>query len=371
MKSLSLLIKPASGLCNLRCRYCFYHDLKQHGAGNFGIMSPETMQTLVQRSLDPEYTHISYNFQGGEPTLAGLSFFRSFTEAVDKAKLPTQSVSYAIQTNGIILDEEWAAFLKSHGFLVGLSLDGPKQYHDENRIDAAGKGTHRQVEQVWKLLRQAGVEANLLTVVTRAAARHPQQIYSYLKSLSADYLQFIACLDPLDAERGGEAHSLTPERYGTFLCGLFDCWLRDYQAGQYVSIRQFDDWVHNLAGMPVSTCISTGHCGAYLVIEADGSAYPCDFYVTTEHKLGMIQDRSLQELMERGIPFLQQSLPAPAACNGCPYAAACRGGCRRDRIFQNGLPVENYFCPAYKRFFDHAWPQLNALAQRERQAYQR
>ena len=115
--------------------------------------------------------------------------------------------------------------------------------------------------------------------------------------------------------------------------------------------------------------MSTGHCGAYLVIEADGSAYPCDFYVTTEQKLGMIQDSSLQELMERGIPFLQQSLPTPAACNGCPYAAACRGGCRRDRIFQNGLPVENYFCPAYKRFFDHAWDALNAIAQYERRAY--
>jgi len=247
-------------------------------------------------------------------------------------------------------------------------MDGPKQYHDSLRLDPAGKGTYSRIERTWKLLQKAGVDTNILTVVSRSTARHASQVYSHLKRLGADYLQFIACLDPLDKERGAEDHSLSPERYGQFLCELFDCWFRDMTAGKYVSIRQFDDWVHNLAGMQVSTCMSTGHCGAYLVIEADGSAYPCDFYVTEERKLGMIQDRTLEELQQCGEPFLRESIPLPEVCRNCTYITACRGGCRRDRIFHDGLPESNYFCEAYSMLFSHAWGKLKAIAQRERQA---
>ena len=370
MKTLSLLIKPASGLCNLRCKYCFYHDLEQHGAGGFGLMDRETADCLIRRATEETEKHIQFNFQGGEPTLAGLDFFRHFVEETEKRKRPGQTVSWAIQTNGMVLDGAWAAFLREKGFLVGLSLDGPKEYHDALRPDPAGKGTYSREERSWRLLRSSGVETNLLTVVSRNTARHAAQVYGHLKKLGANYLQFIACLDPLDAERGGEGHSLSPERYGRFLCELFDCWLRDYAAGNYVSVRQFDDWVHNLAGMPVSTCMSTGHCGAYLVIEADGSAYPCDFYVTAERKLGMIQDTPLEELMERGEPFLRESLTLPETCQSCPYLAACKGGCRRDRLFREGVPTENYFCEAYRTLCDHAWDKMCAIAQRERLAAQ-
>ena len=367
--NLDLLIKPASGLCNLRCRYCFYRDLQQHGAGGFGLMSRDIMETLVRRSLDLAYSCISYSFQGGEPTLSGLDFFRAFTEAVDACRQPGQTVSYAIQTNGMVLDEEWASFLKERGFLVGLSMDGPREYHDANRIDPEGEGTHKRVLQVWRMLRKAGVETNLLTVLNKTTARHPQQIYSYMKSIGADYLQFIACLDPLEAERGGEEYSLSPERYGSFLCGLFDCWLQDWRAGRYISIRQFDDWIHNLAGMPVSTCMSTGRCGEYLVIEADGSAYPCDFYVTSEHRLGTVLESTMSELSERAASFISESLQLPDACLSCPYAAACRGGCRRDRVFRGGVPFENYFCSAYRRLFAHAWEDMKEIAALERRAY--
>ncbi len=369
MRDISLLIKPASGLCNIRCRHCFYCDLKQHGAGEFGIMTAETRRLLIRRALGEAERNVTFCFQGGEPTCAGLDFFCAFVAEAAAERKPGQQISYVIQTNGILIDDEWAAFLKEHAFLVGLSIDGPAAYHDRLRVDAQGKGTLRRVEQAWRTLQKHGVETNLLAVVTGASARHARQIYAYFKKLGARYLQFIACLDPLWQVRGGEDYSLQPARYGKFLCDLFDLWIADYDRGEYVSIRQFDDWVHNLAGMPVSTCMSTGRCGSYLVIEGDGSAYPCDFYVTAQTRLGDIQSATLSDLQEKQAAFVAESIPKPADCVDCPYLAACRGGCRRDRVFDAGQPRSNYFCPAYRQLFEHAWPQLNRLAELERRAY--
>lgn len=332
-------------------------------------MSLETAKLLIDRAFEENPEYLSFCFQGGEPTIAGLPYFKQFVEYVKKLSKPGQVVHYAIQTNGILIDEQWAQFLKEHRFLVGLSIDGPQKYHDALRVDPDSKGTLRRVECAWKLLQKYGVETNILSVISAATARHASQIYSYLKGLGANYLQFIACLDPLDEVRGGEGHSLTPERYGKFLCNLFDCWYTDFQKGQYVSIRQFDDWVHNLAGMPVSTCMSTGRCGAYLVIESDGSAYPCDFYVTDRHKLGMIQEESLSVLQSNSENFIKESYHLPEMCKTCQYALACRGGCKRDRLFESGTAVGNYFCPAYLALFDYAWDRIQELAAYERKAY--
>ena len=369
MKNLSLLIKPASGMCNLRCRYCFYCDLKKYGAGNFGVMNSGTMKTLVDRALDECGDRISFCFQGGEPTCAGLDYFREFSAYVNEKNAGKRGISYAIQTNGTLLDEEWASFLAKHRFLTGLSIDGPSDIHNRVRPDATGRGTLSRVETAWRMLRKNGVDTNILTVVTGESARHAGKVYRYLKKLGAGYLQFIACLDPLGAERGEENHSLSPDRYGSFLCDLFDLWIADYMRGEYVSIRQFDDWVHNLARMPVSTCMSTGRCGSYLVIEADGSAYPCDFYVTKDNCLGSVSDTSLEELMKRQEVFAAASLTLPEDCRLCPYIRACHGGCRRDRIFEAGQPVGNYYCEAYKKLFEHAWPQMMKIARMERSEY--
>lgn len=366
MKRISLLIKPASGLCDLRCRYCFYCDLKQYGAGNFGVMSRDTMICLIRRAFEEDGVHVSFCFQGGEPTMAGLDYFLDFVASVNRTKQPGQTASYAIQTNGIQIDEEWAEFLHENRFLVGLSIDGPREYHDAMRVDTQGKGTLTRVERAWRLLQKHGVETNILSVVTRNTARHAGQVYAYLKKLGGQYLQFIACLDPLGTERGDEAHSLTPPRYGKFLCELFDLWYADYKNGCYVSVRQFDDWVHNLAGMPVSTCMSTGRCGSYLVVEADGSAYPCDFYVTDQHRLGTVQETTLAQLSRQAEPFIQESFQQPQGCEDCPYRAACRGGCRRDRVIRDGVPVENYFCEAYQMLFGCAWDRMKELAAEER-----
>ena len=366
MDHLTLLIKPASSLCNLRCRYCFYEDVSDsRQIKSMGRMTGETVRQLLTAGVQAvgEQGTIQITFQGGEPTLAGLDFYRSFLELERELCPPAVQISHSIQTNGMTLDGEWAAFLGEHGFLVGLSLDGTREIHNALRVDPQGKGTWDRAARALALLDQAGTETNLLCVVTGQLARSPQKVYQSLKKLGEHPLQFIPCLDPLEAPRGSMPYSLAPERYGTFLCGLFDAWYRDLEAGRYVSVRLFDDYLRILAGMPPSTCAAAGICGSYLVVEGDGSLYPCDFFVLDEWRLGNIHTVSMEEALssEKSRLFLAQSRERPQPCGGCAYFGICRGGCRRD---WTGLGPDgtNYYCSAYRRFFGYALPRLRQAA---------
>lgn len=371
MKSLSFLIKPASGHCNMRCRYCFYEDeTNLRESGNSGIMSFETADTLIEEAfaaLD-KGEHITFAFQGGEPTLAGLPYFQHFVSKVKEANRKSALVSYAIQTNGLALDRDWVAFFKENHFLVGVSLDGEKAIHDFLRPDAAGKDTWNRVTRNLALLKQEKVEVNLLCVVSRQCAKHPQKVYRSLQKLGG-YLQFIPCLDPLEAERGSMPYSLTPELYGDFLCAVFDEWYRDLAAHVYTSVRLFDDYVHLAMGLPAGTCSTAGTCGAYFVVEGDGTLYPCDFYCLDEWKLGKLGEAPLPDLANRETAkkFLAEGLEHPAECSSCPWAKLCNGGCKRDWV-----PTEegnhNYFCPAFRKFFDYAAPRIAQIA-RAQQGY--
>lgn len=288
MPFVNLLVKPASSLCNMRCRYCFYEDeAANRSQASMGIMSEETAALLIRQALDAAGKDgaLSVAFQGGEPTVAGLDFFRAFVAAVQRYNTAGLPVSYAIQTNGLGLDEGWVEFLVRNHFLVGVSVDGDKALHDEFRLDAAGKGTWTRVQKNLTMLRKAGAECNLLCVVTRRCAKSAVRTYHALQKTGVGYLQFIPCLDPLGEERGQRTWSLTPEDYGNFLCTLFDEWCRDWEQGRYTSVRLFDDYVHLAMGLPPSTCATGGHCGAYFVVEADGSVYPCDFYVLDEWEI--------------------------------------------------------------------------------------
>lgn len=200
MDNLSLLVKPASGLCNMACRYCFYRDETEHYKElDMRIMPEETMELLIERACAEAKSSLRITFQGGEPTLADLSYFRRFTELVREKKRRGTAVSYAIQTNGLLLDEEWTGFLAENHFLVGLSFDGTPRIHDANRTDRGGAGTASRVERAWELLRKHKVETNLLCVVTEQAAKKPQQVYRYMKEMGAAYLQFIPCIPPAEA----------------------------------------------------------------------------------------------------------------------------------------------------------------------------
>lgn len=370
MRSVSLLIKPASSLCDLRCKYCFYANVAANREiKSYGIMTAETMERLIQAAFEASDPGglVSFAFQGGEPTLAGLPFFEAFTEAVERLRKPDVQIAYAIQTNGMSLDENWAQFLHAHNFLVGISIDGDKDIHDLHRVDATGKGTWSRVVKALRLLQQHEVETNILCVVSNACSRSPQRVYTALKKLGVRYLQFIPCLDPLEEERGSRPYSLKPERYGKFLCGLFDAWYQDWTAGNYVSIRLFDDYVHLFMGMPPGTCATSGQCGSYFVVEGDGSLYPCDFYVLDEWRLGSVQDgRSLTQLAngELAAAFQARSHTKPAECKNCPWVRYCCGGCPRDWYILDSAQ-HNYFCPAFRTFFEYAALRLQEIAAAE------
>ena len=370
MRFVSFLIKPASSACNLRCRYCFYADeAGRRAVKDMGRMSPETAERLLTQGYalaEPGGT-VSFAFQGGEPTLAGLDFFQRFVRRAKALCPPGVRTQFSLQTNGLLLDEPWAVFLKENGFLVGLSLDGYGELHDLYRTDAAGRGSFAPARRAARLLQKHGVAVNALCVVTAQCARHPERAYSALKGLGFGFLQFIPCLDPLGEARGGEAFSLTPAAYGGFLCRLFDLWFRDWQSGHYHSVRLFDDYVNMLLGGPASTCATCGSCGSYFVAEGDGGIYPCDFYALDGWKLGDLATGSLADMAagERAAAFLAESREKPAACRDCRWRPLCNGGCRRDWVAGAAGP-ENYFCPAFRQFFSHAISRLELIASAER-----
>ena len=369
MKNVNLLIKPASSLCNLRCKYCFYEDEAQNRTQHsMGIMKEELADTLIRQvfeAVDSDGT-VSFAFQGGEPTVAGLPYFRHFVEKVKQFRPPRVRVSFAIQTNGTLLDEDWAQFLKAEGFLVGLSVDGFREAHEAHRVDAEGNGTWKRVLTAKALLDQYAVDYNALCVVTGRCARHPEKAYGNLKNLGFRYIQFIACLDPIGHARGQEPWSLTPELYGRFLCRAFDLWYRDWAGGDYHSIRLFEDYVHILLGDGASTCATCGKCGAYLVLEGDGSAYPCDFFVLDDWKIGNIGQMSVADLAagEKSASFLRWGSVKPAECAACPYGAICNGGCKNDWYTDETGP-HNYFCASFRELLDHALPRLQQIARAE------
>lgn len=361
MKHNTFLVKPASSLCNLRCRYCFYDDVSNSRAcKNMGLLSHEMAGELVEKAFaaTEEGGSVHFLFQGGEPTLAGLDFFRFFLET-ERSMQRNISVFHSIQTNGICLDEEWASFFKANSFLVGLSLDGTQENHDLYRLDAAGQGTWDKVTHALALLDAYRVETNLLCVVTGQLARKPQRAFKSLCELGQHNLQFIPCLDPLDTI-GGQAYSLTPELYGRFLCGVFDTWYQQLQRGNYISVRNFEDYLRILLGMPPTSCASSGSCGHYLTVEGDGSLYPCDFYVLDEWKLGNLSHCTVEDALDSltSQTFLAQGRKRPAECVTCAYQLLCRGGCKRDWDASGS----NRFCAAYKQFFAYVLPRLHTAA---------
>lgn len=365
MPPLHFLVKPVSGSCNLRCRYCFYHDVGENRAvQSYGTMSGETLELLIRKALEEAEGSCAFGFQGGEPTLAGLDFFRKAVELQKRYNTRGLAISNAIQTNGMLMDAEWADFLTENRFLVGLSLDGTKELHDRNRLDSAGKGTYSRVLQAAQLLKARGVEFNILTVVTRDSAKKADSLYGFFRRCGFDWLQFIPCLDPLEHRRGGCSYSLTPEDYGHFLKRLFDCWYRDVKAGRFVYIRYFENLVGMLLGNPPESCGMSGRCAVQNVVEADGSVYPCDFYALDQWKLGNIRTDGIREMMESKTArrFLEAAREVPEKCRSCRYYPLCRGGCRRDREAAGGVLGLNDFCPAFETFFDYALPRLEEVA---------
>lgn len=362
MKHISVLVKPASSLCNIRCKYCFYADVSSlRDVRSYGKMTDQTTEKMIANIyLDlADGDELTLAFQGGEPTLAGLAYFEKLVELI-KQQSKRVTVHYAIQTNGMVINERWCRFLKQHDFLVGLSIDGSPIYHDLNRLDIKGRGTYQRVLATKKLFDEFQIEYNVLCVLTNQLAKEAKKVFRFLQEQHIRFVQFIPCLDELNAE-GKSSYALTPQRFASFYQQLFKLWLKDIENGQYISIKLFDDLVHLFANKQVNACGLIGNCQIQYVIEADGSVYPCDFYVLDEYRMGFIQEKGLKELFQQTITrdFLCEN-PKPASlCRDCPFKPSCGGGCKRmkDAVYVD----EQHGSCGYQTLLNTLVPKLPAI----------
>lgn len=363
MPDLTIMIKPVSSACNLRCRYCFYTDVAHNRAAySLGRMTEDTLETLVRRAMRYADRQVSFVFQGGEPTLAGAAFYETLIRLQKEYNTRGLWIQNAIQTNGYALDEGLIELFAREHFLVGVSLDGDPQTHDLMRRDAAGNGTAAAVERTIRRLQDRGVEFNILCVVNRYVAQHPAETFRALRQYR--FLQYIACLDPLD---GAESdYSLTPDAYAAFLTESFDLYWRAWKEGNPVSIRNFDNYLSILAGKQPENCAMSGRCAQYYLVEADGSVYPCDFYVLDSWRMGNVNQSSFFQLEKSPVSerFRQEALQLAGDCRQCEWYGLCRGGCRRDREpFVQGQMAKNKWCGSYQALFRHAAPRMRQMAQ--------
>jgi len=363
MPPISLLIKPASSACNMNCKYCFYHAIANNRLNAFqGMLSVENLEMIVKEVMETAEGYCSFGFQGGEPTLRGLDFFRQLLEFQKKYNRKKLKVHNAIQTNGMLIDDEWAEFLAQNRFLVGLSIDGPEEIHNMNRTTKDGKDSFNRVMKAARIMEKHGVEFNILCVITGRGARSIEKIYNFFKRQGFRYLQFIPCLEPLESERGTADYSLGADEFGQFLIRLFDLWYRDLTNGEYISIRHIDNLIALVCGRQPELCSMVGHCTIQYVVEGDGGVYPCDYYVFDQWRLGTLGKETLDEMRqsEKARRFIEDSLIIPEKCKACVHLPICRNGCRRDRLMDNGCI--NYYCDAWKAFFDYAVPKLRHAA---------
>lgn len=363
MPPINLLIKPASGLCNMRCRYCFYYDITQkRQQESFGFMDIPTMEAVIKKALAYSDDSCTFAFQGGEPTLVGLDFYKAVIEAEKKYNVKNVKIYHAIQTNGLDISEAFAKFLANEHFLVGISLDGTIHTHDAYRKDSKGEGTFYRIMKTIDLFNKYGVEYNILTVVNKKTASAVRKIYQFYKKNNFKYLQFIPCLDPLEEVAGNNEYSLTPTLYGEFLRTLFDLWYDDVSKGNEISIRQFENYIILLTGKQAESCDMNGYCSIQNVVEADGEVYPCDFFVLDAYKLGNLKYCDFEDINRRRkeIRFIEESFSHPDVCKECKYYGICRNGCKRHRVMSGD--GSNYFCESYKIFFEHALDRLKNMA---------
>jgi len=360
MPPLQIMIKPVSGSCNLRCKYCFYIDEMSHRSNAlYGKMSFATAETLIRKAFICADDSIFFSFQGGEPLLAGLEYYSFFVKTVEKYNVRKLQINYSIQTNGTILSDDFCSFFAKEGFLVGVSLDGVESVHNAYRVDSNNNGSYSLVMDGIRMLQKHGVDFNILCVITKETAKN---IYDVIKSLRKyENIQFIPCIDSFDENDIG--HSLDADEYGRVLVEIFQNYSASFFSKDRFSERRMDNYISMLLGYPPEHCGMSGCCGVYYLIEADGSVFPCDFYVLDQWCLGNINDTSFlrMEKSERALNFHRQSREVPHECSSCDYYFICRGGCRRDR---EPDMVHNRFCASYKYFFDKCIDDMKILAEK-------
>lgn len=368
MPPLTVMIKPVSGACNMRCQYCFYADEMVHrSVAVYPPMTQEMLSLIVRRCMMFADLEVSFAFQGGEPTLAGLDYYRELIRQERQYNTRGLRVNNLIQTNGYDISDEMIRFFAEEQFLVGLSMDGTEQAHDAHRRDAKGDGTYGRVLNCARRMEEAGVRFNILCVVNHQTAMQSRKILSELKRYR--YIQFIPCIEPI--ENRYVEYALKPEEWGGFLIEAYDEYERAFRIGKPLHIRHFDNWMDMLMGVPPEDCSMSGQCQPHFVFESNGDVYPCDFYMTDAWKMGNIADSSLRSLLKSPVvdAFCRTSRAVPETCHACEWYALCRNGCRKDRA-EDGLCR---WCTSNKMFFEQRGKRMKELAMAiwKREAYAR
>jgi len=366
LSSFHLLAKPTGAVCNLGCRYCFFLSKKELYPGSSFRMSDALLESYIRQYIAAQKVPLAtIAWQGGEPTLMGLSFFRKAIMMVERYKLPGMVIQNTIQTNGTLIDDEWCRFFKENNFLVGLSLDGPREIHNTYRVDKSGNPTFDKVIRAAKLLKKHEVDFNMLTTVHAANGDYPLDVYRFLRDeVHAQFIQFIPIV-----ERDGSGQvtnwSIKPDQFGRFLSSVFDEWIKQDVGKVFVQI--FDSSLAAWARSFQSLCILSPTCGTALALEHNGDLYSCDHFVDREHLLGNIEKESMEKLAssEKQRRFGQEKLDSlPKYCLRCEVRFACNGECPKNRFMKtpDGEPGLNYLCDGYREFFRHIDGSMRFMA---------
>jgi uncharacterized protein len=389
-RAFHLLAKPTGAVCNLDCSYCFFLSKEMLYPGSRFRMADELLEEYLRQLIEAhkQVPEVTIAWQGGEPTMMGLEFFHRSVELAEQYLKPGQQASYTIQTNGTLLDEEWAAFFKENGFLVGISIDGSREMHDAYRVNKGGRGSFDQVMRGLEFLREAEVEWNALTTVHARNGDHGREVYRFLRDeCQARFIQFIPIIERVAEATDGEVpwsswrdrplyeqkgelvtnRSIGAEQYGRFLIEVFEEWVRHDVGKVYVQL--FDVTLANWVGEPPGLCVHSETCGLALALEHTGDLYSCDHFVEPRYKLGNIKEHRMLDMVasQQQRQFgLDKRDTLPQFCLDCDVRFACHGGCPKDRFTRtpDGEAGLNYLCPSFKAFFHHVEVPMRFMAER-------
>jgi uncharacterized protein len=387
MKPIHIMAKPHGPICNLDCTYCYYLEKENlyPGGGRDYRMSDDVLENYVRQYIESQPTsHISFAWQGGEPTLLGIPFFKRVIELQQKYA-NGKIIDNAFQTNGTLLDDAWGEFLARNRFLIGLSVDGPEEIHDAYRVDKGSKPTFARVMRGHNILKKHGVEFNTLTVVHRLNSDRPLEVYRFLKEIGSKYLQFIpvveqvatqpdanglVLLKPFSRQESKVSEwSVEPLQFGRFLQQIFDEWVIQDVGRTYVQI--FDVALESWYGVPQSLCVFSPTCGSALAVEHNGDLYSCDHFVYPDNRLGNIMSQPLESMVNspQQTRFGNAKAILPSDCQQCDVRFACHGECPKHRFTQTASSEYglNYLCEGYKHFFRHIDPYMRFMADELRQ----
>ena len=365
-RAFHVMTKPIGPICNLDCEYCFYLDKeKLYPETQSFRMNDAILENYVKQYIEAqEVNEVTFAWQGGEPTLMGVDFFRQAIRYQQKYRRPGMQIQNSFQTNATLLNDEWGEFFKRNKFLIGVSIDGPPEIHDKYRYDKRGRPSSDQVIQGLHILQEHKVDYNVLCVVNKHNAEYPKEVYNYFKELGAEFMQFIPAVENFGG-KNVSPRSVTARQYGKFLCTIFDEWVVDDIGRIFVQI--FDIALEAWLGYTPSLCIFNETCGDALAIEHNGDLYSCDHFVTSDYHVGNIADNTIAEMVDS--PFQRKfgtdkRDTLPEYCRSCEVKFVCNGGCPKNRFIKTptGEDGLNYLCAGYKQFFNHIDEPMKMMA---------